>query len=257
VIAVDLTRSIPAKVREKQEHCRRAFDRTIGACPEWKEVELFPAMMRTIAQTNACTFVGDELGTSERWIKSVERYPMAVMVACFALNALPSTMRPIFAPLLFLPAMYVQWDAKRMLSSVIKKNMHDYQSAADQKEYMRTKQDRQVPFTAWLMSRHKPGKATPYQLYVDILLASFESTASSASTLYNTVADLASHPEYVEILREELESVMIDGQLPMSNLGELKKMDSVMRESFRMTPFGLCMFVSQYPLFHSPEPKRH
>jgi len=249
VVAIDLARSIPSKVREKQQHCGRAFDKTIGPCPEWKEVELFSAIMRAIAQTNACTFVGDELGTSEHWIRSVERYPMAVMIACFALNAFPAFVRPVLSPLFFIPTMYVKWDAKRMLASVIKKNMEDYQNASDQKEYLRTKEDRQVPFTAWLMSRHKPGKATPHQLYVDILLASFESTASSASTLYNTVADLAAHPEYIEILREELQSVMVDGKLPMTNLNELKKMDSVMRESFRMTPFGLCTFILQARLF--------
>jgi cytochrome P450 len=95
------------------------------------------------------------------------------------------------------------------------------------------------------MARYKPGEATPYQLATDQILTSFESTVSTAATLYNIVLDLAVRPELQDELRHEVEEIMVDGRLPSTHLKELKKMDSVMRETFRVNPFALCKFSTQ------------
>lgn len=49
-------------------------------------------------------------------------------------------------------------------------------------------------------------------------------------------------PALVEELRTELEEVLVDGLLPQSQLGELKKMDSFMRECSRFNPFGFSTY---------------
>lgn len=238
-IGVDLARSVPVMVHAKQRDCKRAFDKMIGYCSDWKEVVLFPTVMKVIATTNAFSLVGQQLATNDKWIKAVENYPMAAMIAVFAMSACPRLLRPLVAPLFFLPAVKIQWDIRRMLAPVIRADMEEYLRASNQKEFLRPEKGK-VPFTAWLMARHKPGEGTREQLTIDHLLTSFESTPSTAASLYNIVADLAAHPEYVDILRDELATVMKDGKLPLTNLTELKKMDSVMRETFRQTPFALC-----------------
>ena len=203
-------------------------------------MELFPALMKIIATTNACSFVGRKLGTSEPWVNAVQNFPMSAMFAIFSMSVIPKTLRPLLAPLLFIPNMKVQRDMKKLLAPVITADMEQFRNATDKKELLRLREEGKVPFTAWLMSRYKPEEATLNQLTIDYLIASFESTASSAATLYNIVADLAARPEYVDMLREELATVMKNGKLPLTHLKELKKMDSVMRESFRINPFGLC-----------------
>lgn len=45
-------------------------------------------------------------------------------------------------------------------------------------------------------------------------------------------------PALADILREEIKTFATDGNLPLTDLNELKKMDSVMRESARVNPFS-------------------
>ncbi|KAI9751189.1 MAG: hypothetical protein M4579_006168 [Chaenotheca gracillima] len=75
-IGVDLARGVPLKVHRRQQDCQKAFDTTIGHCPEWKPVTILMAMFNIIATMNACSFVGRELGESDTWVKTVQRFPI-------------------------------------------------------------------------------------------------------------------------------------------------------------------------------------
>ncbi|KAI9693989.1 MAG: hypothetical protein M1822_003260 [Bathelium mastoideum] len=233
-IAVDLARSIPVKVPAKQKDARIAFDRFVGYCPEWKPVKLFDSFMNVVAMTNACSFVGREVGTGA-WAKAVTRLPMAVFVAVMTLSWVPRLLRPALQPLLLLPALWVEWNMRRILKPVIQSDIENYERASDKKEVLRPQKEGKLPYTQWLISRYKPGEWTPYQLATDHLLTSFESTASTSSTLYNIILDLAVRPDLQDELRREVEEVMTDGSLPSTHLKELRKMDSVMLSLVRIT----------------------
>jgi Cytochrome P450 len=90
-----------------------------------------------------------------------------------------------------------------------------------------------------LLSRYKPEQASIKQLIIHYILTSFDSTPSTASALYHVICELAARLEAADILREELDQVMVDGKLPQTHLQELKRMDSL-RESFRLHPVSLC-----------------
>lgn len=240
-IAVDLARSVPVKVPSKQKDARVAFDKYVGYCPEYRPVTIFDTMMKIVATTNACSFVGREVGMGE-WPQVVQQLPMSVYFAVMTLSWFSRVLRPLFQPILLLPALWVQHKMRRLLDPVIRNDMEEYERAADRREILKPTEDGKLPFTQWLMARYKPGEATPYQLATDHMLTSFESTVSTAATLYNIILDLAVRPELQEELRQELEEIMINGRLPSTHLKELRKMDSVMRETFRVNPFALCRF---------------
>ncbi|KAL9122670.1 MAG: hypothetical protein Q9187_000775 [Circinaria calcarea] len=248
-IGVDLARSIPIKVPLRQEDTRSAADAVIGDCPQWKEIKLFPALMRMVSTTNACSFVGRELGKNEKWLKLVERFPMAVMAGVFAISVIPRMLQPLAAPLIFLPAVITRRRMKSVLAPVVKKDMEQYMNSDDKRGLLQLTEDGKVPFTAALMSRYKPGEATLNQLTDDYIIVTFESTPSTAATFYNIMNDLASNPGLIEVLRQELREVVVDGKLPKTHLAELRKMDSVMRESSRTNPFSLLVL---YRLLRSP-----
>lgn len=69
-------------------------------------------------------------------------------------------------------------------------------------------------------------------------------------TIYQLIYDLATHPEYIDVLREEILEL---GDVPYTraNVNKLLKMDSFVRESQRWNKFmlGTC------PLFY-PQPMR-
>ncbi|XXG96089.1 hypothetical protein Hte_002367 [Hypoxylon texense] len=63
------------------------------------------------------------------------------------------------------------------------------------------------------------------------------------------MAQLVKRPALVEELKAELEEFMVDGLLPQSQLSELRKMDSFMRECSRFNPFG---FMALFRRLHTP-----
>ncbi|PWY81895.1 cytochrome P450 oxidoreductase GliF [Aspergillus heteromorphus CBS 117.55] len=248
-ISVDLARSMPLTVASRQEDAKAAADDVLGFCPEWKEVSLFPAVTRMIAMTNACSLVGRSLARSEGWIGLVSRFPFEVMAGTFAISVFPRFLQPVLAPLIFLPALVTKWRMKWSLRGVVQRDMQEYQSTSDKKMLLTLKEDGKVPFTAALMTRYKPSEATLSQLLHDYVTVSFESTPSSTAALYLILMELATRPQLVEVLRQELNEVMVDGMLPRTHLAELRKMDSVMRESARANPFSL---LALYRLLRVP-----
>ncbi|GIK06103.1 hypothetical protein Aspvir_001746 [Aspergillus viridinutans] len=238
-IIADLTRVIPARVNKRQEDARMAFESIIGYAPEWKEIGLLMTTFEIVAKINACAFVGRDLGTNNKWVKAVMQSPLVIHVAVLAMNACPTLLRPLLAPLAFLPTKMNQWDMGRLLTPMLHKDIATFKEAKDRSELLRPKQAGEIPLTAMLLSRYKQGEATIRQLIVDYILVSFDSTPSTASALYHVICELAAHPEAADILRHELEEVMVDGKLPQTHLQELKRMDSFLRESFRLHPVSL------------------
>ncbi|KAI0817255.1 cytochrome P450 oxidoreductase GliF [Xylaria sp. FL0064] len=238
-VIADLTRSLPARVQARQEDCQNAFDDVLGRKRDWKE---FPLMMTTfeiVTQINACSFVGRKLGTTKGWIKSVMWSPILIHVAVTLLDACPLILRPLLAPIYFFPTIKNRWDMKRLLTPVLKEDINEYYGAADKKEILKPKPEGKVPFTGFLLSRYKTAEANIKQLISDYVLISFDSTPSTASALFHALCELALHPECAEILRQELDEVVVAGNLPGTHLQELRKMDSFLRESFRLHPIGI------------------
>ncbi|KJK75899.1 hypothetical protein H634G_09264 [Metarhizium anisopliae BRIP 53293] len=242
-VIADLTRSLPAQVLTRQQDCQMAFDDVIGRSRQWKA---FPLMMTTfeiVTRINACSFVGRELGTNRSWVRAVMMSPIFIHVAVTLLNACPLILRPLMAPICFFPTIKNKWDMARLLTPVLKTDMKDYYEAKDKKEILRPRAEGKIPFTGFLLSRYQAAEATIKQLVADYIIISFDSTPSTASALFHVLCELALHPEAADILRQELDEVLVDGNLPGTHLQELRKMDSFLRESFRLHP--IVMFTLQ------------
>lgn len=237
-VSVDLPRAIPTFVRRRQRDCAAACQNVIGTSAEWKEVTLFAGMQEIVASTNASAFVGSELGTNRKWTRSVERLPMAALIGTVLLSYLPLMLRPIFKPILFAPAMWLRQTMASLLTPVLKEDIDEFDRSTDKKHLHGVKEKGKVPMTGWLLSRYKPRQAIMQRLIDDYITLSFESTASSAGTLFFIMGELAADPELADDLRRELVTCAPKGDLPLTHLTELRKMDSVMRESTRANPFS-------------------
>lgn len=63
---------------------------------------------------------------------------------------------------------------------------------------------------------------------------------TTSNLLTNVMYDLAAHPEYMQPLRDEIRAVVAeDGTLKKTSLLKLKLMDSVMKETQRMSPVSM------------------
>ncbi|GKT83710.1 cytochrome P450 oxidoreductase [Colletotrichum tofieldiae] len=247
-ITAELTRSLPARVPNRQEDAKITFDTIIGHCSEEKGFNLLMTSLEIIAKINACTFVGRELGRNQRWVKAVIYSPLFVYMAVTLLNATPGILRPLLRPLYFLPVLKNYWDMKRLLKPKLDKDIETFKGASDKRKLLVPKPDEDLPFTQFLLSRYTEAAATIKQLVTDYIQVSYTSTPTTASALYHALWELAQNPEAADVLRQELKEVMIDGKLPRTHLQELKRMDSFLRESFRLHPitrFTLQRYVKE------------
>lgn len=130
-----------------------------------------------------------------------------------------------------------------MLRPIVEADIKEYNESSNKKALLGPKEQGKVQLTGWLLSRYKdPKKATLDNIMNEYLAATFESTPSTSGTLFFIIAELAADPKLADMLREEIKSVAPDGRLPKTPLGELKMMDSVMRESTRMNAFSYRKF---------------
>lgn len=213
--------------------------RYVGYCPDWKSINLFNAMMKVVALTNGASFVGRDV-SGGRWHELVAQLPMAVYFAVMFLSWTPRLLQPFLEPLFMLPHYKVQREMRNILEPIIRQDLNEWNKTDNKRELLKVKEGERLPYHKWLISRYGPGEATPRQLATDQIVTAFESTVSTALTLYHILLDLAIRPELQDELRQEIAENTIDGQLPPTTLKELRKMDSVMRESFRVSPFALC-----------------
>jgi hypothetical protein len=236
-IGIDLNRAIPDYVHGRQDDAEVAVAEALGSCVQEKSVPLFATCQNIVAITNARGLVGPELGADPRWTTAVQRFPMAIMIAVFASHAVPRVLRPLVAVPFFLPAWILYWYMQWLLHPTITKALQQRENGQGEDQSPSSYQG--FPIVSWLMKRYKQEEQTAQQIIHDLIAASFESTASMAGTLYFILAELSLRPELVCELRQEiLDHTDKNGRLPLTQLDELKKLDSVMRESSRVNPFS-------------------
>jgi len=239
-VAVDLARSIPLKIPTQQKDARISFDMYVGYCPDYKSLPLFDTVTKVVGSVNASSFAGRNLGGSD-WPKAIQWLLKTTIFADKLLTWVPKSLQPLIRPFVFLPAFTAERGLRKRLAPIVRRDMDEYERAASRKEILKSTEDGKVPFTQWLMARYEGSSTTQYKLATDQLIVNTESVLKMSLVLYNIIFELARQPQLQAELRREIDEVsLLDGQLPLSNLKELRKMDSVMRETARVHPISPC-----------------
>lgn len=237
VVSTDLMRASPARVPQRQQDARGAFHTTFGSsCADWKPFPIYSAVQQLVTITNSTGLVDPALATDPRWLRSVQRLPVFVMVAHLFLNVMPRPLRPLLSTLAFLPARGVAWYMKRLLRPII---TGAGLSGVLRSSKARRKQEKQSPCHGMAsVSIGTRERLTLDDIADDYVRIAFFSTPSSSATAYFIVVELITRPDLIDELREELVQVVSDpDRLTHADLYKLKKMDSFMREAVRTNPF--------------------
>ncbi|KAI0975796.1 cytochrome P450 [Xylaria arbuscula] len=242
MLAVDLTRAVPTHALERQQHTRHAFGKALPPVDssKWTTVPLMSTLMEIVARTNALSLVGPEMGNDDRWLNAVQRFPIAVMLAVFACHSVPRLVRPVISLLAFLPAWFLYWYMKTLLGPLVQQDLQQDEAGQRQEKCNKPEDWARLPIAKWLAARYRSGEKVLSQVTHDLVVTAFESTPSTAGTLYFIVGELVTRPELMHELREEILQAMEknDGNLPPTYATTLPKLDSVMRESSRVNMFS-------------------
>ena len=86
----------------------------------------------------------------------------------------------------------------------------------------------------------------PYRLAYRVLHINVAAVHTTSVTFLNAIFDIAQHPEIIDELREEVNSVIQEKGWTKQGLDSLRKIDSLMTESQRLSPIASCE-----PPYHS------
>ncbi|KAK3369530.1 cytochrome P450 [Lasiosphaeria ovina] len=231
--STDLARSVGPLGHVRQDVAREALRAVVGDAPQWKTVNLFWTVLEVVAATGAIGLVGEPLSRDPRWLRAVRTLPICVGIGVYISCFMPRLLRPLVATVSYAPAWLLHKYLAHLLRPTVERAVKESstQTEGDGEE-------KRTTLVHLLLNRYKPGESDTEQLIKDVITATFESTPTTAVSLYWMLTELVLRPDLAEELREELNSVVdADGKLPPTQLAELAKMDSFMRESARVNTF--------------------
>jgi len=96
--------------------------------------------------------------------------------------------------------------------------------------------DKPNDILSWLMDA-KPNQSIR-DIVLRVLIINFAAIHTSSIAFTQVLYDLATHPEYVEQMRKEVEAVIKEEGWSKASVSKLRKLDSFVKESLRLSPFG-------------------
>lgn len=224
------------------------------ACDDWAEVQIYDVLARIVARVSGYILIGRELYTSEEYLDLAIHYTADAFGGIRAIKEWHPFLRPFVAP--FLPEIRrckagVE-SMRRWLSPVIKTRQEA--AAAGRPGYVKPDDMLQ-----WMLDKMgklgSRGELEMARIQISLAMAAIHTTSMTATHLYVSIPsslirkscsslydpsfyDIAAHPEVVEELRGEIRATLLEtnGVFTHSALQRLKKLDSVLRESFRLNP---------------------
>ncbi|KAK5626225.1 hypothetical protein RRF57_001940 [Xylaria bambusicola] len=246
-IRSDLTKSIPAMLPLLQDEIDHGLPKEFGMSGEWMPIPAYLKMLRLVALVSGRIFVGLPLCREETWINASISYTTDVAAVMHASQKWNSVLRPIVAP--FLPEVRkAQADlkhARKCVAPLVDEIMQQYIPEKQEK----VKAGSRGAFISWMLKYQPDDQKTAKRVGINQMVLSFVSIHTTSMTITFALLDLASRPEYLEPLRQEIEQVVQeDGMqtdeegnvhLSKASFQKLVKLDSFIKESQRFNPLNL------------------
>lgn len=210
---------------------------------EWTPIHIYPVILNFFAYMSARVMVGPEL--CKEWPAISLQYLNAALKA-------PGVVRQKYHPRFYWVAKYFSPEVKdvmkvrRRAAEFVRPELEARQAALKNAESEGTVGDSEKhdDFIQWLMDEHraKGKEVTPDELVQNIFITMVASMHGTSSIGYSVLLDLLAHPDALADIKEEISRVKRD-ELQGSqvwtrhSLGELRLLDSFMRETHRMHPF--------------------
>jgi hypothetical protein len=232
---------------------------------EWTEVAINSKLLDIIAKVSGRAFVGEDLYQDPEYLDCAKNYTLLLFAAVFEIKPIRSWLKPFLVPRL--PAIQqlrnVEKRAVRRLEPLVRERMEAEKNDPDWQ-----KPDDMIQ---WLInhSAEQGGLSVEYlaEQQLGLIFAAIHTTTASATTIMYA---LAATPEYHDPLREEITDAMSenDGKITTRAMQRMVKLDSYMKEVFRLYPNGIGAHLPKSnTMFHNlttpssilrtPRPQRH
>ncbi|TIC90112.1 Cytochrome P450 monooxygenase pyr3 [Colletotrichum higginsianum] len=245
-VRVDLTRNLSGILRPVQEEVRFALKQMSQDSAEWKALNAYQLALRMVALMSGRAFVGLPLSRDEGWIRESITFTTDVGKCRMAALNWNAWIRPWVLP--FLPEIRHMRRALQKANERMKPLVDEVLRNESALEEKPAKPGAPGAFVSWMMKYLSARNKTSETMGTNQMLLSFAAIHTTSMTTTFALYDLLSRPQYIQALREEIEQVMAeDGTesdeegrpfLSKVSLGKLKKLDSFIKESQRLSPLN-------------------
>ncbi|PBK90665.1 cytochrome P450 [Armillaria gallica] len=216
VVRGALTRNIASCFADVQDEIKAAFRDNIPMTEDWVEVPAYDTILQIVCRASNRMFVG--LPLCESPLRLDSRYHIDM-------NSFLRLLCPIFTPRRRAIA-----KAEKFLGDTIRERMHQ------QDFYGKDWPGKPNDLVSWLLdATYNDDNRRSVKDHCDkVLLVNLGAIHTTSMTFTTALYALATHPEYTEILRDEVEAIINEEGCTKSAMGKMNKLDSFVKEAQRL-----------------------
>ncbi|KAI1171802.1 cytochrome P450 [Nemania sp. FL0916] len=248
-----MNRALAYLIEPLNQACLAACAKEVPSCPEWTSILPYPLIIKIFAGMSACAMVGPELGgLDSEWQSLSMRFVEAALSA-------PGVVRASYPTWLYWLSQYtnkgvktmfkLQTRASELLTPVLQARIAATEELKSKGRKIKG-QRKYEDGVQWLRDAHTSrGKTpTPVQLARDLFVMMTASIHSTSGAGLCMIFDLIEHPEVLPDIQEEITRVQSANPVwTRQALGELRLLDSFMRESARVHALTQYTAVQRIP----------
>ncbi|KAF2622679.1 cytochrome P450 monooxygenase-like protein, partial [Macroventuria anomochaeta] len=222
-------------IRQEVNTCVSKY---LPECNDWTEVTIYKTIVDIVAQVSGRVFVGAELCEDPEYLDCATNYTLDLIDSVTAIKKLRPWLRPFMAPRT--PEIRRLRQRERRATEYLYPLVKQRQDAAKDPNW-----EKPDDMTQWMLDR-SAGDNIPVEQYAKCqLILIFAAIHTTSLTATNILFTLASTPEYIGPLREEIRSVIVehDGNITAKALQQMEKLDSYMKEVNRVYTPGMTSFT--------------
>ncbi|KAI6145375.1 cytochrome P450 [Pisolithus tinctorius] len=222
IMKSQLTHNLSAVVPDVADEIAAALDETLDLTEnEWKCVPVLKTVGKVACRAANRAFVGYPLCRDSDWIELNMQLTNAIIKEGFILSLFPKFMLPLAARFATKTTNRVKHGA-RHLSPIITERLKRME------EYGEKWNDKPDDFLQWCLDE---GKETSADLLAARMLAiNFAATHTTSNTFAQTFYCLATNPQYIQPLREEVQTIVGKDGWTKEALAKMRKVDSFLKE---------------------------
>nr|AFO69291.2 P450 monooxygenase [Periglandula ipomoeae] len=226
-------------IKDEFQYC---LNTDLPACKEWTSIPIQPFFLKAVERITHRIFVGLPLCRDPKWFDATNGHAHYVTMTQIAMRSVPR-----FAQSLLNLCLPWSWKYKACIREaknalVLEMQRRRELEKCNNVDYMKANDLLQAVMDMTKTGDEDGRPDVVAQIMLTMNAIAGHSTAASAA---HALFDLISHSEYIELLREEALHVLRNNELRITKqaLGDLRKMDSFLRESQRHNPLSLLGFL--------------
>ncbi|KAK0447130.1 cytochrome P450 [Armillaria borealis] len=223
VVRGALTRNIATCFADVQDEIKVAFRDNIPMTEDWVEIPAYETILQIVCRASNRMFVGLPLCRNREYIKLNINYTIEIFTFARIINLLPTVLK--------MQVILTQYSkAEKFLGETIRERMHQ------QDIYGKDWPGKPNDLVSWLLDiiYGDDTKRSVKDHCSRVLALNTAAIHTTSMTFTTALYALASHPEYAETLREEVEPIINEEGCTKAAMGKMNQLDSFLKEAQRV-----------------------